>query len=155
MKEKAYVGIDPGITGGLAVITPDGVDVTDYNDIHNVVATLIEWGENYVLNAMLEKVHSMPKQGVASTFKFGMNYGIHQGILAALGIPYQLVTPQKWMGRMLTGSDELTTKKKSLDIVRRLYPSLANVYFKRQKDNGRADALLIATYCKLNWGVVA
>jgi len=39
----------------------------------------------------------MPGQGVASTFKFGKNFGEWLGILASFRVPYELITPVKWM----------------------------------------------------------
>ena len=47
--------------------------------------------------AIIEAVHSFPGQGVASTFKFGNNFGQWQGILSAMAVPYIQVSPQKWM----------------------------------------------------------
>ncbi len=147
-KERAFAGVDPGQTGAIAIITPDGVDIMDYGETHEMIMQLKEWNSDYHLVAYIEKVHAMPKQGVSSTFKFGVNYGIWQGMLYAIGVPFYFVTPQKWQKTMLSDSSEQTTKKKSLDVARRLYPKIASTYLKRQKDHGRSDALLIATYAK-------
>ena len=73
---------------------------------HDICETLREWYDHYLVedirgpSAMIEQVHSMPKQGVASSFKFGRHYGFLLGVLTALGIPYQTVTPQKWQKAM-------------------------------------------------------
>ena len=147
-KEKAFCGIDPGKTGSLAIITPDGVDIMDWGETHEIVMQLKEWHEDYSLLVYIEKVHAMPKQGVVSTFNFGVNFGMWQGILYALGIPHYFVPPQVWQKKFLSVSNEPTTKKKSLEVARRLYPSIATKYLKRQKDHNRADSLLIATYAK-------
>ena len=46
--------------------------------------------------AFLEVVHSMPKQGVVSTFKFGQSYGNLEAFLTAAEIPFERVTPSVW-----------------------------------------------------------
>jgi crossover junction endodeoxyribonuclease RuvC len=43
----------------------------------------------------LEQVHSMPEQGVSSSFNFGMGYGITHAVSDLCG-DLNLVTPQKW-----------------------------------------------------------
>ncbi len=152
MKEKAYVGIDPGKTGAAAIITPDGIGIMDYTDPVKVSEQFKEWQSDYDLFCVLEKVWAMPvggrRQGASSMFKFGENFGIYQGILSAFSIPFFLVTPRNWQKGMLPNSDE-TTKKRSLRHARQLYPSIATKFLKRQKDHNRADAILIATYAKL------
>ncbi len=147
-KEQGFIGIDPGKTGAIAIITPNGIDIMDWGETHEIVMQLKEWHEDYELRACIEKAQSMPGQGVVGMFNYGVNFGTWKGVLYALGIPYFLVTPQKWQSKFFKGMDEPTTKDKSLSVVRNLYPSLANKYFKRKMDHGRSDALLIAIYAK-------
>ncbi len=147
MKERAYIGIDPGKTGAMAIIVPGGIGIMDYSNGYEVFNQLSEWRDDYDLVAYMEKLHAMPK-GTIANFSKGENYGIYQGILLSLGIPHSFVTPQKWQKTMLSDASGQTTKKKSLDVARRLYPKFASTYLKRQKDHGRSDALLIATYAK-------
>src|SRR5690606_2041087 len=90
--------------------------------------------------AYVEKVGAMPGQGVSSMFNFGMGVGVLQGVLAACGIPYFLVTPQSWKKRAsLSGKD----KDMARTMAQQLYPSAS---LGRKKDIGRADAMLIARY---------
>lgn len=91
----------------------------------------------------IERVHSMPKQGVASSFNFGMGYGLWQGIVAGLGWPMELVTPQQWMKVMMTG--QLKGKDAGRGRAMELWPEAVE-QFKRVKDNGRADAALLAEF---------
>ena len=82
----------------------------------------------------------MPGQGVSSMFGFGVSYGILQGVIASLGIPSVLVTPQRWKkaaGLMGKPKDYART------LAQRLYPAAE---LSRKKDIGRADAILIARY---------
>lgn len=87
--------------------------------------------------AVIEKVHSMPKQGVASSFKFGQSYGFLRGLLIALEIPFQSVAPGVWQRSLgcLSGGDKRVTKAKAQE----LYPEL-------KVTHATADALLIATF---------
>jgi len=87
----------------------------------------------------------MPKQGVASTFKFGTNYGIWRGILAAFEIPFYTVGVHQWQKGVIQKAQD---KKPALAAASRLFPT-AELYGPRGggKD-GRADALLIAHWCR-------
>ena len=91
---------------------------------------------------VIEKVHSMPKQGVVSTFTFGKNYGQWLGILASNGVPYKEVTPQTWMkyyGAM--PKDKPKRKKYLKHLAQSLYPNI-KITLKT------ADAVLIAHWCR-------
>jgi len=148
-----YLGIDPGQSGGWALIDDMG-DILEcalfddkeqlkwllwaFGEYHRSQATGIQW-------AALEKVHSMPKQGVASTFKFGTNYGWWQGVLEAHSIPYALITPQRWMKSDVLDSGD-RSKKHRLECARRKWPAAP---LSRVKDSGVADALLLAEYARI------
>jgi crossover junction endodeoxyribonuclease RuvC len=84
----------------------------------------------------------MPKQGVSSTFKFGVNFGIWRGILAAYQIPFQLVKPRQWQKGVIRKADG---KMASLIAARRRWPK-AELHLK--KHHGRADALWIAEWLR-------
>ncbi len=144
-----YIGIDPGKNGGIAIMNDikNSADVCPYSDdvlINNLefVYAQDDWRGNVI--CYLEHVHAMPKQGVSSTFNFGMNFGFIQGMLKAYGIPYELVTPQKWKKEFSCTSDKNT----SIEVCKRLFPSVnlkATDRCKKDHD-GMAEALLIAEY---------
>jgi crossover junction endodeoxyribonuclease RuvC len=91
--------------------------------------------------AVVERVASMPKQGVASTFKFGMSVGIIHGVLLSSGVPLELVTPSMWKkGMKLTGTDKDAARALAI----RLYPTVQGLHLK--KHQGRADALLLGRF---------
>ena len=85
----------------------------------------------------IEQVHSMPKQGVASSFKFGMGYGGLRMALIATRVTFTTVTPPKWQTAMQCRShgDKNITKRRAQE----LFPSLTITH-------ALADALLIASY---------
>lgn len=140
-----YMGIDPGKDGAFAFIFDDGNAVTYPFEREGFVSACGALaGQNIV--CCLEQVHSMPKQGVSSTFNFGKTAGYLEGVLEAFGIAYQLVTPQKWKKEFSLNN----TKQNSIDVCHQLFPG---VNLKRtdrcKKDHdGMAEALLMALYAK-------
>ena len=92
--------------------------------------------------AIIEKVHSFPNQGVASTFKFGNNFGQWQGILASMDIPYIEVSPQKWMKMFQPlPKDKGDRKRRLKEIAIKYHPEI-----KVTLDT--ADAIVMAYYLK-------
>ena len=147
-----YIGVDPGTTGAVAIIDHGVVTVSDFEDMSALVDLMVKFhnmGEDTPSSiATVEKVHSMPKQGVSTTFKFGKNTGRVIGWLEALGIPYEEVTPTKWQKVVFdSGTKTGDNKADSLNMARKLFPSMLD-RLKRKKDHNRADALLIAEYCR-------
>ena len=146
-KPKAWIGIDPGISGATVMISEDGIDFFDWpGGPAQFSDEITNWQKDYNLSAIIEAVHSMPKQGVASMFKFGCNFGIIQGVLSSLKIPYDLLSPQAWQKGLISKGDGETAKERSINVARRLYPNAD--FLGRKKDNGRADALLMAHVCR-------
>ena len=93
----------------------------------------------------LEKIHSMPGQGVRSMFCMGEGFGIWKGLITGLGYQMHLITPQAWKKDMMNGMG----KEKDASRLRalQLYPQFAEE-LKLKKHHGRADALLLADYLK-------
>jgi crossover junction endodeoxyribonuclease RuvC len=151
----AILGIDPGTTGAIALIHEERRMVYDTPSMRSgkraemscraVVQMLTDIAKmvRAPMVAVVEKVHSMPKQGVASSFSFGMNFGMWQGMLAALAIEYHLITPQEWKGKIMGGMPK--EKEAALLQAQRIFPELTP-HLVRKKDVDRADALLLAEY---------
>lgn len=147
---QMIIGIDPGNTGALAFMKISGeVEVVDMPLMANGKKQQVNASELTKIissrlqpntRAIVEKVSAMPGQGVSSMFNFGMGYGVIQGVLAALGVPYTLCTPQRWKkAATLIGKD----KDNARTLAQQLYP---NAPLGRKKDIGRADAILIARF---------
>ena len=100
---------------------------------------------------VIEKVGSMPGQGVASTFKFGMGYGGLRMALACNRMAFEAVLPRTWQrmfGLIFPKKMWLTlTQKKNKHKARaqELFPKLKITH-------ATADALLIALFCKRTYG---
>ena len=134
-------GIDPGKQGGLAFKDGNKVQAISFSNLTQpeIAHKLREFMPQKVY---LEKVHSMPGQGVSSVFKFGEGFGHLKGTLDALGIPYELVSPLKWQTNLgcRTGGDKNVSKTKA----QQLFPQVPKI------THYIADALLIMEYgCRL------
>lgn len=141
-----YIGIDPGKKGGVAVIDGDGAEVYAWDDqtFVNVMAATMNKGKCI---AAVEKVGSMPNQGVKSMFSFGQSFGFILGVLTAFGIGYQLVPPTLWKREFGLLHTE---KQASVDVAKRLFPgvSLLPTERCRKESDGMSDALLICEYAR-------
>lgn len=140
-----HMGIDPGLKGGIALINSEGeLYVRPYSETKLLEICL----HLRKLQCMccLERVHSMPKQGVASTFKFGVGYGFIKGVLSACGIPYQEILPQRWKKEFGLNSD----KMQSIEVCRSIFPTVNLKRTGRCKvdHDGMAEAALMAEYAR-------
>lgn len=150
-----YIGIDPGLDGAVAHIDSEGnASVFDtptfnvegkrkYNAIGMAALLVQTHAHPSIVLVVLESVHSMPKQGVASSFCFGEGLGIWKGIIAANGMSLELPSPQRWKKTILAdqGKDKDASRYKAIQI----FPALAE-QLKLKKHDGRAEALLLAEY---------
>src|SRR5215467_2727350 len=98
--ERPILGIDPGITGGIASLWPDGLidayDIPTVDGAVNVDALVRRVRAHAPRLAVIEKAQAMPKQGVVSVFKYGCAFGALCAATAVLEIPTHLVSPRKW-----------------------------------------------------------
>jgi len=132
------IGIDPGWSGGIARIGKFGVEVAAFTNMteYDIWKTVTEYCCRDSV-CYMEKVHSMPAQGVASSFKFGHNYGFVRACVMSAMTPMIDVSPMKWQGALgcLTKGNKNVTKAR------------AQQWFPKVKvTHGIADALLIAEY---------
>ena len=145
-----YIGVDPGKNGAYAIMDSTGATVKPWDDDTfraDMVNAAYERETNRIkIIACVEKVGAMPGQGVTSMFSFGKSAGYIEGILSALGIPYQLIPPKRWKGEFGLNSD----KAGSIGVCKKLFPDvdLRATSRCRKDSDGMAEALLIATYAK-------
>ena len=145
-----FVGIDPGlVSGAWAAIDHHGAYVACQTIPHvDRRIDVRQWRDDLlrVLSGQdasigLESVHSMPGQGVASTFAFGRAVGAIEALLDLLPWPVQHLQPRAWKKAMGVTADKAT----SLTLARGLWPT---ALLKRQKDHGCAEALLMAEHVR-------
>lgn len=153
MSDALYLGIDPGLTGALALLTADG-GMHSVEDLPTMargkgrvkheldpasLARLIRPHADLIKLAVVEQVGSMPGQGVASVFSMGHTLGCIVGVVQALGIPLHLVPPSVWKKRAGISADKNLARSEAI----RLWPTAP---LDRIKDHNRAEALLLARY---------
>lgn len=148
------IGVDPGASGAVAILEDTGqlVQVFDMPSVEiqvggkakrrvapEMLASELCFYNVHGTVAVVEQVSAMPGQGVSSMFAFGQAYGLVLGVLAGLWIPTSTVTPSAWKKalKLNTGKDAARAK------AAQLWPQMAGE-FKRVKDDGRAEAALIA-----------
>lgn len=135
--KSVFIGIDPGQSGGISILSEVSAQAWKMPDTEKDCAELLDELVSSVgfRVCFIENVHSMPKQGVASSFKFGRSYGFLRGLLIGLKIPFEEITPQVWQKEMncRTGGDKNVSKAKA----QQLWPELKITH-------ATADSLLIA-----------
>jgi crossover junction endodeoxyribonuclease RuvC len=156
------VGIDPGVTGAIAVLRESAELVAIWDmpvftlrgnsqtvngaELGNIFARILQ--SDSKLTVYLENVHTMPGQGGVSGGNFMLGFGIIIGVLADRKIGFNLVEPQVWKRRAnlpkrKKDQDKAAYKDMARALAQRLWPS-ASLGLK--KHQGRADALLIARF---------
>lgn len=151
------LGIDPGVSGAWAVydtttatvFAADAPTIGKDLDAASFAAEILKWKPD---RAVIERVGPMPNQGLSSTFRFGVAYGVVQGIVASQNIPVEFVMPGKWKSHYGFASAlppgpmrKNDLKEKSRRRAIELWPARSDL-FRRKKDDGRAEAALLAKY---------
>lgn len=151
---KYFLGIDPGLSGALALYDLNtgelntgpmptlkaGTGSKRVIDEASIAKIIDNWSNN-IIKVVIEKVHAMPKQGVTSTFNFGMGYGLVKGIIVANFIPIEYVTPQKWKKILRVPASKDGARERASQ----MFP-LYSDQWKLKKEDGRAEAAMIAYY---------
>lgn len=148
-----YLGIDPGFSGAIASLdsATGALNVIDMPVLtntkgkteldHITLFDALKVPADQHVQCFLEFVASRPGQGAPATFRFGQGYGAIEMALAANRIPIHYITPSKWKKYFGLSSD----KGASRGLATKRFPNQAHL-FTRVKDDGRAEAALIALY---------
>jgi crossover junction endodeoxyribonuclease RuvC len=149
---KYSIGIDPGLSGAIAIISTESLKIFDMptmtverNGKAKRQVSASELAEMLYLysgrdcHVYCERVSAMAGQGVTSVFSFGRSFGMIEGILAAFKMPVTFVPPATWVKAVGRGQGKDASRARAME----LFPSDQD-QFKRVKDDGRADAALIA-----------
>lgn len=147
------IGIDPGIGGALVVLqsaaSPDPIEWLRMPTVKVGKSSRVDCAAvaRFLADfdcgaAYIERVHSMPGQGVSSSFTFGHAAGAVEGVVAAMMIPMTLVTPQQWKRRAgLIGTDKDAARSRAIQ----LWPRW-DALGKKGAGQALADAALIARH---------
>ncbi len=163
MSAHPALGVDPGLNGAIALYDGARVHVWDMPTVHVarngknkrevsplMLAYLLREADmlaeqkapDGVLRAYVEKVGAMPGQGVTSMFSFGRSLGLVEGILAGMTVPTELVLPSAWRKAMNVRGGKDGSRLRAQELL----PAQAGL-FARVKDDGRAEAALMAILC--------
>lgn len=157
------LGIDPGITGGLAWVSWDGgqrlvmdaprakirLSTNRGYDTARMRDMIAETTRGQRCTCAIELVHSKPGDGHVGSFSFAYGFAIWQGVLLAYNVPIVFVDPRRWqreMGMEPT-RDRRQRKHNSRAAAVKFAPELAEM-FRRVKDDGRAEALIMAEWLR-------
>ena len=151
---SGIVGIDIGASGALALLTEAGelINVADMPILRDgpknrptvngpLLADIVtRWRP---ARAFIEYVGARPGEGAVGAFAFGRSRGIVEGVLGACRVPAAHIAPAAWKRAvgLPAGRDGAKDAARSAAIAR--WPQHAAM-FARVKDDGRAEAALIA-----------
>lgn len=149
------LGIDVGSHGAIALIDSDTDTLIAVHDMPTLqdgpkgrsavnpplLAELV-----YKLQpdcAYVEAVNARPGEGPTGAFAFGRCRGVIEGVLGAAGIPAKHISPASWKRAIGIPPGKEGAKDAARSEAIRRWPSQADL-FARKKDDGRAEAALIA-----------
>lgn len=147
------LGIDPGLTGGLALVeTGERPRVLLAGDIPvkgekakrrvHTAGVLRFIQKFHPHHAFIERAQAMPDQGASSGFIYGRAVGALEACVEGMQIPLTVIESTAWKkanGLIKTGKEE--SRQRAL----MLFPE-ADSFFARKMDHGRAEAALIAWF---------
>lgn len=148
------IGIDIGVRGALALLSPDGdlLEVADMPTLDDgprgrpavnppLLADLVyRWHAGH---AFVEFVGARPGEGAVGAFAFGRSRGVVEGVLGACGVPATHIAPASWKRAVGIPPGRDGAKDAARSEAIRRWPGQA-AFFARAKDDGRAEAALIA-----------
>lgn len=156
-RNKLYVGIDPGVKGGVVAKTRSKIILleempTSETDIWQLFEGLAYEYENIM--AVIEKVNSH-KMGRKSAQTFFCNYQALRQSMIGNYIPFQEATPQSWMKSLgIPTNSKLSDKDKKEKLrskSQQLFPKLNTWKCTLTHQRKVCDALLITHYCELTY----
>lgn len=157
-KQRAYIGVDNGVSGSIGIIYEDGtyeffvtpvLKAQDYTKAKKQVSRI----QPLKLKEILSKVGAgsmvLIERPMINSTRFNASMSAIRAfeatitILETLGLPYQIEDSKAWQKALLpsgcTGDD---LKSASKDIGNRLFPNTKTV------KHSDCDGMLIAQYCK-------
>lgn len=148
------LGIDPGLSGGLAVVAGvpgkmrliQAIDVPTHGEgakrrVH--VAAALDFIQIYgVDRAVIERAQAMPDQGASSGFVYGRAVGALEACAEGLGIRLTVIESSAWKKHhgLLGGKTKEDSRQRAI----MLFPGAKGL--DRKKDHNKAEACLIAAY---------
>lgn len=149
---KTILGIDPGLSGAISLYDGNELLIWDMPtlemmvngkkrnrlDIVRLKNILLEHKADH---AFIERVNAQPSNGAASAFAYGYGVGAIDAVVQCCGIPFTHITPMKWKKDMQCPKEKDGARMRASQLL----PQFAHNW-SRKKDDGRAEASLIALW---------
>jgi hypothetical protein len=162
---RRVIGIDPGLAGGLGVLdVDDGGEVLavelartprlhvvrgrklrdDYDPMamRELLTRAIDGRVPFIrgVQVALEAQGARPGQGVASSYRTGVGFGLWLGLVVASRVAYRIIAPVVWKQHAgLIHADKRASRLRAQE----RFPALGVV---APADEGPAEGLLLAAY---------
>ena len=158
-----FVGIDPGKTGAISTLLPDGrvvarptptvkingQDVYDAYKMHRYMRWLRLWAiSGKMVHIVMEEVTMRPFEAKRTVLAMGAGQGYWLCLARLYGFQITEVHPATWKAAYKFSKGRKTTaefKRDSIKLCGKLYPQLS---LQLQKDEAMAEATLLADYLK-------
>ena len=138
------IGIDPGKSGAIALLDTDDMQVKTYDmpgTLDEKMGLISSFGP--VKCCWLERPFFPRMIGIKNAVTIAVAYGELKACLFFAGVPTFEVDPSAWKKTMRLSTD----KNASRALASQYFPDCSDQW-KRAKDDGRAEAALIALYGK-------
>lgn len=159
---QLFLGVDVGSSSGaFAIITNEFKvlclkDFTGWPDFYGIVSKSVE----NIKFAALEHVFIWPGAAAKASTSFMKNAGAFEALLEVMGIPRELIVPQKWQKVILGALNKPVTKglptaeankikrdhKKRIKEISLLKATQRFGIELKESEHGKADALNLALY---------
>ena len=147
-KQKAWGGIDPGVSGCACLLTTDRIWFHDFQSEEMAAAKIEQWNDACNVKFLLERQVDVRTKKFSVSGKLLINYGFWRGLLTGLNCNWFERMPRTWqkviLSKKLKGED---TKDRALVWAKKFYPSCSNA-LDMKKHHNRADALLMAHFVR-------
>ena len=158
-----YIGIDPGLDGGIAIKKPSGIETVIMPTTtikkagknkrvidHDGVKEIFEVFKSEQCYAIIEEQQAMSKggikQGVISMVTIGVGFGALLQVLTDFDIDFKRINPHDWQKEFRIANGD--TKAQALEVCQNLFPKLNLLGTKKSRvsHKGIVDAVLIMEY---------
>ena len=150
--DNIYIGIDPGVTGAIAVLNDNQImQVVDFpRDNPRRLISIYKGFNTPNVKVCVEDIIILSKQlNVISAKKLYETFFQHKFCLDYYGIDYKIVNVKTWQKEFgLTKTKKITNKIEPWGLALNLFGYTNKHLRVKSKDHNKADALLIAEYCR-------
>jgi hypothetical protein len=154
-----FAGIDLGKSGGIVIIENGDIIFKTIMPVITSTKKSSEYDVGKIVDIFkdyhpdityIEKPLLHPMSGKKSYQETGIAFGLFRGILSALKLSYDIISPQRWQKNIFAGMNYKDTKQASIMLARRYCPEINWLATERsiKYHDGMTDAFCIALYCK-------